>query len=315
MGNIKNVWYFVVNPHAGSGKTMSEWVPAEKKLKKLGIQFETEFTSHKRHAVQLAFEAAQDGYRKIAAVGGDGSIHEVFSGICNYCEASGTAYEDFSIAVIPIGSGNDWIKSFGVPKDTEDAVECLAKGRFSPSDVVKAIGKEGKTNWMLNIGGTGFDSHVCERVNAQKEVGMRGKRIYLNSLLYTVSHTKAIPMNVIADGVQIYKGPCYSIAMGNGRYSGSGMRQVPLALPDDGLLDFMIVPKISIISIMKQIPRLFNGTINESPDIIYGRCKVLEILPLEEGQKKVFELDGEIEGELPARFEITGHTINVLTRR
>ena len=121
MSDPKNTYYFIVNPRAGSGKTMRKWLPAEKKLERDGIPFVTALTDHKRHATQLAMKAARKGYRKIVSVGGDGSLHETFNGICRWCEENGASLSDFCLAVIPIGSGNDWIKSLGVPCDAMKA--------------------------------------------------------------------------------------------------------------------------------------------------------------------------------------------------
>ena len=84
-------YFFIVNPRAGSGKTMFEWLPAERRLKRLGIPCDIAMTDHKRHATALAYEAASKGYRKIIAVGGDGSLHETFNGICRWCARTGRA--------------------------------------------------------------------------------------------------------------------------------------------------------------------------------------------------------------------------------
>ena len=119
MSETKTAWYFIVNPRAGSGTAMAEWIPAEKMLEQEHVPFVTALTDHKNHAVTLAHDAAADGYRRIAAVGGDGSLHEVLGGICQYCAESGTPPEDFYLAVVPIGSGNDWIKSCHVPNELE----------------------------------------------------------------------------------------------------------------------------------------------------------------------------------------------------
>ena len=312
MTEPKTEWYIIVNPRAGSGKTMSLWVPAEQKLEKLGIPFITAMTDHKRHATALAHDAAAEGFRKILAVGGDGSLHETLAGITRFCDATGTPTEEFTLGVLPIGSGNDWIKSLDVPNDLDKVIDLIDSGSIGQMDIVKVTGGGGKVCYMANIGGTGFDSHVCSRVNFQKEGGKRGKLIYLNALRYTITHISAISVKVVADGKDVFEGPCYSIALGNGRDSGSGMRQVPLATIDDGIMDYMIVPKAPLHAIVKQIPRLFNGSINESSLVISGRCRQLLIAPLDEQSEDIFELDGEIEGRLPMNIEVDGRRINVI---
>ena len=316
MNVTKTDWFFIVNPHAGSGKTMSEWVPAEKKFYKLGIPYTTAYTDHKRHAVTLAYEAAAAGYRKILTVGGDGSLHETYNGIMAWCDENGADPAEFTLAVAPIGSGNDWIKSLGVPHDPGKVVDMIAGGSFGIMDVIKLESeKEDGTkgiSYMANIGGTGFDSHVCERVNRQKERGYRNKMIYLNALRLSIAHLKANSLKVYADGREVFSGNCYSIALGNGRYSGSGMLQVPRAEIDDGIMDVTIVPKIPLLSIIKEIPRLFTGNLDESDNVICLKCKTLQIVPMNEGSKDLVELDGEIEGHLPATLSVTGKHIGVI---
>lgn len=305
-------YFFIVNPRAGSGKTMYEWLPAERRLKRLGIPCDIAMTDHKRHATALAQHAAAEGYRRIIAVGGDGSLHEVFNGICRWCAATGVPTEEFLIGVVPIGSGNDWIRSLGVPNDTTEVVNMIHRGSSGVMDVMRVKSSGGKTAYMANIGGVGFDSHVCKRVNAQKESGRRGKLIYLNSLRYTIFNLKSIYISVVADGEVVFTGLCYSVAFGNGKYSGSGMRQVPLAVMDDGLLDYTIIPKTPLLKVVRELPRLFNGTLHQSEYVISGKCRSLQIVPMDEQSGDIFELDGEIEGWLPMSIEVTGHQINVI---
>lgn len=305
-------YFFIVNPRAGSGKTMYEWLPAERKLKRLGIPCDIALTDHKRHATALAQQAAAEGYRRIIAVGGDGSLHEVFNGICRWCAATGVPTEEFLLGVVPIGSGNDWIRSLSVPNDTIEVVNLIRRNSFGRMDVMRVKSSGGRTAYMANIGGVGFDSHVCKRVNTQKESGRRGKLIYLNSLRYTIFNLKSINISVVADGEVVYTGLCYSVAFGNGRYSGSGMRQVPLAVLDDGLLDYTIIPKTPLLKVVKELPRLFNGTLHQSVYVISGKCRSLQIVPMDEQSNDIFELDGEIEGLLPMSIEVTGHMINVI---
>ena len=179
-------------------------------------------------------------------------------------------------------------------------------------DIVRAVSRDGRVSYMANCAGTGFDSHVCERVNRQKERGMRGRMIYLNALRYTIFHIKSIAVSVQADGREVFSGEVYSLATGNGPWSGGGMRQVPLARNDDGLLDYMIVPKAPLGKLLPEVPRLFAGTAHESDLIRSGRCTTLLVAPLDESSADLIEFDGEVEGRLPLDLSFTGHTINVL---
>lgn len=299
-------WYCIVNPHAGSGKTMPEWAKASRIMRENALPYVEVLTCHRAHATQLAYEAASSGYRRFIAIGGDGSVHETLNGIMKYADESGVPAGEFSLAVIPIGSGNDWIKSTGVPHDTGAIIRMIASGSFSRQDVVRVESSDGVC-YMANVGGVGFDSHVCMTVNRQKEQGLRSRLIYLMALLRTILTLKRQTVRVEADGKIIHDGEIYSIAFGNGCYSGGGMRQVPLSLIDDGLLDFMIVPRMSFFRILRELPRLFNGRLYKAACLKMGTCRTITVTG-----NDIVEVDGEIRGDLPVTITMTGQQINVL---
>lgn len=315
MAKERKEWYIIVNPQAGSGKTMSYWVPAERYLKKLNVPYRTIYTTHRHHAAELAATAARMGYRRILAVGGDGSVHEVFEGVLSYCEQYNVLPSEFYLAVVPIGSGNDWIKAFDIPNDTKKVVEILAAEKFEKEDVVRLKFGDGTVSYMANVGGTCFDSHVCESVNAVKEHGKRKARIYLRALLSTIVVMHPIEVAVYCDGELVYSGSIYDIALGNGSYCGGGMQQCCLAEIGDGLLDMIVVPKLPISSLMRELPRIYRNNVHESKRVIYKRCKNIRIVPLNPKSEDIFEIDGEIVGKLPVEIEVLPHTVNVLTNK
>lgn len=311
MSTVKSEWYVVVNPHAGSGKTIAEWAKAESRLLELGIGYVTRFTERTGHAVIIAREAAAEGYRRILAVGGDGSVHEVLNGIVQFCHDTATPTEEFYLAVIPIGSGNDWIKSLNVPHDTEKVVSLVAQGSFRKQDVVQVALPSG-THTMANIGGVGFDSHVCVIVNTLKDQGKRSRFIYVAALLKTILTLKSFDAEIVGDGKLIYSGTCYSVAFGNGKYSGGGLRQTPLSQIDDGLLDVMVVPKISLLAIAREVVKIFNGNIHKSRYIHYSQCHHLQMKPLAGSAPDLLEIDGEVIGKIPVEIKLGTEQINVL---
>lgn len=312
MSETLSDWYVIVNPHAGSGKTISEWPEAVRLLDAYSVQYTTVFTDRRKHAVNLASEAAAAGYRKILAVGGDGSVHEVFLGVLSWCEGTGVDPSEFLVGVLPIGSGNDWIKTLSVPKDKERIIEAMHDETFCYEDVVRVTAADGRLSYMSNVGGVGFDSSVCERVNKEKERGYRSRLIYVNALMGTIRTLKPINIGVRVDDEEVFNGCAYSVALGNGRYSGSGMCQVPQARIDDGLVDVMIVPKVGVMRIARELPRLFTETMDRSKAVKFARGRKIEIYPLDAESEAIFEVDGEIEGRIPMRIECTGAQLRVL---
>ena len=315
MSSNENIWYAVVNPNAGSGRTVAEWPKASKILSDNRIEFEYKTTWKMRAAVEITMKACSEGYRKFLAVGGDGTVHEVLEGISRYVEMSDVAktldaevdaarLEDFTLAVMPIGSGNDWIKTLGIPKDFNRVAELMKTGSFGSQDVFCLTLKDHSTSqqircYMANVGGVGFDANVCKKVNFEKNSGKSGKILYLKALISNILHFKTFECEVRADGKELFRGTTMSIALGAGKYSGGGMLQVPDAVLDDGLLDVTVIPLMPLHRIVKAVPGLFTGNLlKNNPELISAKCTSLEIKPLSSPYPLV-EVDGEVVGNLP----------------
>lgn len=322
------IWYAVVNPNAGSGKTVSEWPVAAKILSDSRIEFEYRTTWKMRAAVEITLKACSEGYRRFLAVGGDGTVHEVLEGIARYVEMSRVAHSledeseplslaDFTLAVMPIGSGNDWIKAIGIPKDFRKVAELMKKESFGRQDVFALAMTDrytgsGIVSYMANVGGVGFDANVCRRVNFEKNSGKKGKILYVKALALNVLDFKSFDCAVEADGKEVFRGTAMSIAMGVGKYSGGGMIQVPYAVMDDGLLDVTIIPLLPLRRIIPAVPGLFTGRLIESnPELVSFKCKKMTIKPLSSNETLV-EVDGEVVGSLPVQVDILEGQLNVL---
>lgn len=312
---MKSSWLTILNPYAGSGKTMSVWVKAEALLRSHNVSFVSRSTESGHNVRTLALLAAREGYRRIMGVGGDGTVHDIVHGILDFLtETPGARLDEFTIAVIPLGSGNDWLKSLGIKhKDLNSVIETIAKGRARCQDVGKiTLLESGETFPIVNIAGVGFDARICEIVNDEKKHGITRKSIYLQAVLRMLSAYKGMDVCIKIDGVTVHKGPCYTISIGNGTYSGGGLRQTPDALMDDGLLDISFVPRITFGLVVKVLPQLLGSTFNKNEGVVTGRGKVIEISPLNQDSAESVESDGEVLGHIPARFELLDGQLNVI---
>ena len=317
----KNHWLVVVNVFAASRKAGSVWKKAAAMMEEAGVPYKAKFTGGAFNAIEIARKACAAGYRKFVAVGGDGTVHDVLNGIAGYvAEAgSGVTFSDFTLGVVPLGSGNDWVKSTGVPKDLQKAVDIIAAGHTGQQDVVKVsvldpsdLQTSVTDSYMVNVGGVGLDARVCEIVNRKKERGYRGKQLYVSALLYCIRHRVPIRARIVCDGVEVFSGKYLSIAFGVGKYSGGGMQQTPLAELGDGLLDVTVIPDVSLWTIAKEIPKLFTGKFHTVPVLTLAKCREVLVLPYNEADAEPVEIDGEVVGRAPVRMEVVPEHINVV---
>lgn len=319
----KDIWLVVVNVFAASRKAGSIWKKAAVMLENAGVPYKARFTGGADNAIAIARKSSARGYRKFIAVGGDGTIHDVLNGIAEFVSEAAdpeVSFDDFTLAVIPVGSGNDWVKSAGIPCNISEAVRIIADGHTGMQDVVKVTIPDSSqqcpeyetVSYMANIGGIGLDARVCEIVNKKKEQGQRGKHLYVSALLYCIGHRVPVRAKVICDGKEVFNGKYLSMAFGVGKYSGGGMRQTPQAVLDDGMLDVTIIPDIPIWTIAKEVPKLFTGTFHTVDVLTLARCKEVQIIPESEADAEPVEVDGEVIGRVPVKMEVVSDQIRVV---
>lgn len=312
----KDIWLVVVNVFAASKKAGSVWKKAAVMLEEAGVPYKAMFTGGADNAIAISRKACAMGYRKFLAVGGDGTVHDVLNGISEHVYAPDTtdvSISDITLGVLPVGSGNDWVKSTGVPRDIRSAVEVIAKGHTGLQDMVRV--KVGDTvSYMANIGGIGLDARVCEIVNRKKEQGRRGKQLYVSALLYCIRHRVPVRARIICDGKEIFNGKYLSLGFGVGKYSGGGMRQTPLAELGDGLLDVTVIPDIPLWIIAKEVPKLFTGTFHKVSVLTLAKCRSISIIPECQADAEPVEVDGEVIGRGHTTMEVLPEQINVIMK-
>ncbi len=310
MNNTTNQkeWLAIVNPNAGSGKGQKDWHLIAELMRKVNLSITVNFTEAKGHAVHLTGEAVRNGCRNIITIGGDGTLNEVVNGIFMNKACPST---DVTIAMIPVGTGNDWGRMFGIPLDYEKAVSIIKEGKVMLHDIgmVNYFNEaENKNRYFINIAGLGFESVVVKRTNYQKDRGHSGKTIYFYNLLMSLLSYKNTRAEIIVDGEK-KSADVFSINVGNGKYCGGGMRQTPDAVPDDGLLDVTVINGIGKFEIIRSLKMLYDGTILTHPKIDGYKCRNLKV----SSESLLWvEADGESLGHTPAEFSIIPAGINIV---
>jgi YegS/Rv2252/BmrU family lipid kinase len=305
---VHNNWFIIVNPNAGNGKGKKDWNRISGLLERNSIVFEAKFTERKGQAIEFAREATANGFRKLVSVGGDGTLNEVVNGIFTQDNCSP---QEVSVGMIPVGTGNDWGRMFGIPTMYEGAVKVLKENKTMPHDIGLISFYNGNIQdkrYFINIAGLGFEALVVRKTNIKKDKGRSSRAIYFYNLLSSLLSYKKIISELTIDG-KTSSCKVFSINVGNGRYCGGGMRQTPDALPDDGLLDITVIRDMSRIEVIKSLKLLYDGTILSHQLVDGYRSNNLKVTS---NQVMFAEADGETLGHTPVEFSIIPAGINVI---
>jgi len=306
--DITHEWFVIVNPNAGNGKGRKDWTRIADLLEKNDITFNMKPTERKGHATEFTRELIAGGYRKIISVGGDGTLNEIVNGLFtqNHCPP-----KDLILSIIPVGTGNDWGRMFGIPLIYEGAVKVIKEGKLMLHDIGMISyynGEEKHIRYFINIAGLGFESLVVSKTNKQKDKGMSNKAIYFYNLLSSLITYRNTIADITIDGKSI-RSKVFSINVGNGRYCGGGMRQTPDAVPDDGLLDITVIKEMGRIEIIRNLRLLYDGTILSHPKVDGYRSNNLKVTS---DSLLYLEADGESLGHTPAEFGIIPSAVNIV---
>ncbi len=278
----------ILNPAASSGAGGRLAPQVEARLRARHIPFRIHTTAGPGHARELGMEAARNGTARILVVGGDGTVHEVVNGLLD-AEAGGPGPD---VAVLPVGTGNDFYRMVGAPKTLDGAMDMLQWGVPRPFDVGLATW-EGGRRWYVNLLGVGVDVEVLLRRAGVRR--LRGLSQYLAALLQAVIRFEPVPLRVILDDGEVLDGPTTLAGITVGPSAGGGFLLNPGATPEDGLLDLCFVDALSIPQILRYIPRVIRGTHANLPVVRlrrFGRAR----LEGPDGGLFRFELDGELMG-------------------
>ena len=304
-------WKMIVNPASASATTRNMWQALQKMLTDGGLKVESACTESHGHAIQLASEAAKQGFRKFIAVGGDGTINEVVTGLLRYSEASGDDLGTFTLAVLPYGTGNDWIKTAGIPQDLEAAARCILAGRTAREDVVR-VSFGGEPFSLINVGGIGLDADICYWTNRLKKKGYKHPFLYKLTAPYAVFTKKRYPVEIVCDGKPFYTGRLFSALIGNGIYRGGGVRQnEPGGSWNDGKLELSVMGDVSHLKATNLMIHALKGDFTDQKGILSTRFRSMTVKPLGKKTHRV-ELDGEVPGVLPMTLELTGQQLQII---
>ena len=300
----------IVNPTAANGAVGKNWLRIRDFLQadaaSLTAEFDAVLTEEPGHATQLARQALDDGFRTIVAVGGDGTVNEVVNGLVE----EGGVDPEVVLGIIPWGTGADFARMLGIPRDYMEACRHLLRSEPRPVDLGRiTCFREGREveRYFINAAGLGFDGEVAEVVNRFPKV-LGGTITYLTCLLIGLVTYRNKNVEFSFDG-QPVRGRVNSIVVCNGRYFGGGMFIAPGAAFDDGLFNVVVMGNLNKLEVVVNLPRIYKGTHLTHPKVSHFSAKEVRV----EAQERMFlQAEGELIGEAPATFQMIPRALKVL---
>jgi YegS/Rv2252/BmrU family lipid kinase len=282
----------IVNPAAGGGRAGKVWPRVRAILAGAGWELAESLTDRRGHAMDLA---AGSSTEVVVAVGGDGTAHEVANGVLR-------SRRPGALGLIPVGTGSDFARALGLPRDPLAAARVLLAARPQQVDVGEVNGR-----YFLTIAGAGFDGEVARLVNSWPKV-LSGTVMYVLGILKMLVTYRPADVEIVVDGIR-QRERLFLIAVGNTAWNAGGMLTVPAAKADDGRLHAVIAGPLTRLETLIVLPKVFSGRHLDHPKV--RQTNGLEIRVSSE-QPLSIQADGESIGTLPAVFTVRPRALTVL---
>jgi YegS/Rv2252/BmrU family lipid kinase len=251
----------------------------------------------------LAERAARDGADLVVAVGGDGTLNETVNGLMR-------AGAETELATIPLGTGMDFGRTYGIPTNFDDAVRTALDGRTRTIDVGRVSYRTwagaDEERYVVNVGSVGMSAAVAQRANGMSKA-LGGKATFFYALVRVFLAWQNSVIDVELDG-EHRSARMHDVIVANGQYHGGAMWLAPEASPDDGLFDVLMIGDVTKLDFATTAPKLYRGKHIGHPKIDLARARVVSV---DGAETLPIELDGEQVGTTPARFEIVPGALRV----
>lgn len=291
-------WFVIINPTSGNGLGKKKWPKIKAALEKNGFDFDFSFTEYSGHSNSLTQKAVDQGFKNIISVGGDGTLHNIINGLK---EQSITNSSEITFGVIPIGTGNDWVKTYNIPPNFEKAISIIKTGNTKLQDLgkIEFTNAKRKSIYFNNLAGVGFDGHVVSKVSKFKHLGAFA---YLIGAISGLFSFKNFNVKVILDDNEVAT-KSLMVLIGLCKYSGGGMLLTKDPNPNDGFFDVSIAKNLNKLEIIRNLFNLFNGKIVSHSKVSNHKAKSLSVIINQENAPFV-EADGELLGKGNIRVSI-----------
>ncbi|MCB0834305.1 MAG: diacylglycerol kinase family lipid kinase [Bacteroidetes bacterium] len=249
-------WFLIINPASNRGQGTKAVSVIREWLARQEIEHEILVTTQSAEAMPYVMEKAFD-HDLIIAAGGDGTVHEVINGMMQARENKDQSKTMACLGILPIGSGNDFVKMLNVPVSLPRALDILLKGQSMKMDVGRISVDGNHSRYFNNNIGIGFDAYVnYESIKIKR---LRGVAIYLTAVVKSLFAYQHPTVSYTLNGNTVER-KILMLTVGNGLCAGGGFYITPDARLDDGVFDICIVDSMSKPGMLRSLPRVMKGT-------------------------------------------------------
>lgn len=285
-------YHIIVNGAKLRGRNAKKLKAVEEIFAAANVDYTVRRTERKGHESEIAREITSSSSGNcIVAMGGDGTLHKILNGF--------ESFTDNCMALIPLGTGNDFAAAAGIPRNVKKAAALILEREAKYTDFIEL------SNGLrsINAVGTGIDVDVLKRVYDKNG---RKKSTYLHGFLMSVIRFESIKYTVSCDGCEQSSRGLIAL-IGNGRQIGGGIKVCPDANISDGLMDVLIIDYLSKGKLLGALIKLLRGKINKIKQVTAVKCKSVKFT-LHSGEGTL-QADGELYDGVPFEARIVTDTL------
>ena len=290
----------IVNPKAGSITDLDALL---KKLRRIPAA-EVRMTRRAGDAEKFARAAVRAGTNFVIAAGGDGTLNAVINGM-----ARPRRSRNIRVGLVPLGTGNDFARSLGLPASIDDNIEILRAGRTTAIDLVRANGK--RVRYFINISAGGFSGFVDKQLTPEIKRAW-GPLAYLRGAAAAWRKLRSFVTTLILDDDEQLGLELYNVVVANGRFVAGGLPIAPKAKPNDGLLDVILIPNRPAAQLAILAAQMFLGQHLDNDAIVFRRAAKVAVRSRPRMQ---FNVDGELVGSSPIVFQVVPRALDFVTNK
>lgn len=289
--------YIIFNPTAGSVESREKIRARLKEVEPLALRI----TRRRGDAEKWARVARTSKANTIIVAGGDGTLNEVINGLGSFAKKK-------NIGLLPLGTGNDFARTLGLPPSLDDNIDIVRAGKTTRIDLVRVKSK--RSRYFVNVSAGGFSGMVDEKITPQIKRTW-GPLAYVRGAAAALPNLHAYQTEILFDDDERLSIDLYNVVIANGRFVAGGLPIAPTADPSDGKLEVVLIPKLGAAEMALLAAEIVLGTHLSSNATIFRRARKIAV---RSRPGMCFNVDGELVGNAPAVFQILPRALNFIVK-